>query len=96
MATQQPQTALRIIINGRVQGVGFRYATVDEASRLGLTGWVRNTRDGRVEIVVQGPQATVQRLLSWCHRGPLGARVMTVEQSELPVDERLAGFRIVH
>ena len=96
MATQQLQTALRIIISGQVQGVGFRYATVDEARRLGVIGWVRNTRDGRVEIVAQGPHPAVHRLLAWCQSGPPGARVANVEQSELPLNETLEGFRIAY
>lgn len=73
-----------LIIRGLVQGVGFRYATVIEASRLGLSGWVRNRRDGSVEVVACGPDANVTALISWAHRGPPSARVDHVEVEAWP------------
>lgn len=69
----------RLLVQGRVQGVGFRYATADEAARLGLTGWVRNRRDGTVEAVVSGPESAVLAMIAWAHRGPPAARVTAVE-----------------
>jgi acylphosphatase len=71
--------ARRLSIHGRVQGVGFRYALMDEASRLGLAGWVRNRRDGTVEAVVSGSAAAVQTLVRWAHRGPPSACVSGVD-----------------
>lgn len=71
-----PTLHLRIV--GMVQGVGYRYALQDEASRLGLTGWVRNRRDGSVEAVVQGSQEAVDALAAWARRGPPAARVSNV------------------
>ena len=71
--------ALHFAIRGRVQGVGFRYAMITEASRLGLTGWVRNRRDGSVEAMVAGPPDAVQHLLDWSRRGPPAAIVHSVD-----------------
>jgi acylphosphatase len=57
-------------IHGRVQGVGYRWSLVVEATRLGLRGWVRNRRDGSVEALVSGSLEAVDALLVWAHRGP--------------------------
>jgi acylphosphatase len=62
-------------IHGRVQGVGYRWSLVAEATRLGLSGWVRNRRDGSVEALVSGSFEAVDALLVWAHRGPSMARV---------------------
>ena len=69
-------------ISGRVQGVGFRYSLQREAARLGLTGWVRNRRDGSVEATIQGPQDAVEKVIEWAHRGPSSARVTDVQVKE--------------
>jgi acylphosphatase len=69
-------------IRGKVQGVFFRESTRLEASRLGLTGWVRNRDDGSVEAVAEGEQATLEEFIRWCHRGPQAARVTDVERTE--------------
>jgi acylphosphatase len=61
-----------------VQGVGYRYSLQHEAARRGLTGWVRNRRDGSVEAVVQGSQDAVDALTAWARRGPPAARVTDV------------------
>jgi acylphosphatase len=66
-------------IHGGVQGVGFRYATLVEASRLDLRGWVRNRFDESVEVVAEGPRDRLERLVSWCRIGPRMARVTSVE-----------------
>ncbi|MFN3751587.1 MAG: acylphosphatase [Thiobacillus sp.] len=68
-------------IHGRVQGVGFRVSMRLEAERLGVSGWVRNTADGKVEAVVQGPAEAVDALIAWAHQGPPLARVERVEVS---------------
>ena len=70
---------LRVIISGRVQGVGFRYWTLDEATRRGLDGWVRNLTDGRVEAVFAGAAVEVDDMVAACHKGPRFARVESVE-----------------
>ena len=68
-----------VYITGRVQGVGFRYATQRQAQNLGLTGWVRNLHDGRVEAAFEGDRETVQTMVGWCHTGPTFAKVEKVE-----------------
>ncbi len=82
--------AKRLIIFGRVQGVGFRETMRYRAEELGAVGWVRNRGDGSVEALVGGDVATVQRLITWAQHGPPGARVERVEVEDLPVSA-LAG-----
>lgn len=86
----------RILVSGRVQGVGFRFATVRVAERLGLRGWVRNTADGRVEIVAEGDPESVRQLASWCRSGPPGARVTEVSETEVASGEPLDKFHIAY
>lgn len=77
--------ARRFLITGRVQGVGFRYFTQDVASREGVTGWVRNLPDGRVEVLAEGESEAVTRIERAIRQGPRGARVDTVfADSETP------------
>ncbi len=80
------QTGKAIVarVTGVVQGVGFRYATVHEARRLGITGWVRNTDDGSVEVFAEGVPETVAALTAWLHRGPPGAFVRNVSVADRP------------
>lgn len=70
---------LQLSIVGGVQGVGYRDAMCREANRLGVRGWVRNRRDGSVEVLVQGKRAAVDALVAWARRGPPAARVAHVE-----------------
>jgi acylphosphatase len=83
---------MRIVVSGRVQGVGFRYATVTEARRLGLVGWARNAPDGSVEILADGDATAVGKLIAWCRQGPPSARVATVHHTEAPRDQPLGEF----
>lgn len=85
---------MRIVTSGLVQGVGFRYATVREASRLGLVGWVRNRTDGSVEILAEGEPSRVEDLLSWCRHGPPGARVTDVRHHAVEPVEAFTDFGI--
>ena len=79
-----------VLLAGQVQGVGFRYATADEAERLGLTGWVRNLDNGQVEAVFEGEAAAVDAMLEWCQAGPPGSWVRDVKVRR---DEPPEGFR---
>ena len=74
-------TALHLTVGGRVQGVGFRAWTVREAAGLGLDGWVRNRRDGTVEILAAGDPTAVRALVERCHSGPPLARVDSVVEA---------------
>jgi acylphosphatase len=82
---RRPETAgavrVRAVVAGRVQGVWFRESCRREADRLGVTGWVTNRADGRVEIEAEGDRAAVDALVAWAHRGPPRATVerVTVE-----------------
>ena len=69
----------RLVIHGRVQGVGFRASLAWEAHAQGVTGWVRNRRDGTVEAMVCGSDEAVAAMIAWARRGPPGARVDRVE-----------------
>lgn len=68
-----------VTINGRVQGIFFRAYTQEHASRWGVTGWVRNRRDGKVEVVFEGEENKVKKMIDWCRKGPPGAHVTDVE-----------------
>jgi acylphosphatase len=95
----QSQTGLRrahVFISGRVQGVSFRWYTVHMAQNLGLTGWVRNMHDGRVEAVFEGPEEAVRQAVTWCHHGERPARVEDVDVSyETPTGE-FKSFRVTY
>jgi len=73
--------AVRLRIEGRVQGVGFRWWTQRQARALGLRGWVRNRSDGAVEALAIGEPAALEAFLAACGEGPAGAAVRSVEQS---------------
>jgi acylphosphatase len=81
-------------IVGRVQGVGFRYATFDEARRRHLNGWVRNLDSGEVEAVFEGPRPSVESMLRWCAEGPTGAFVRDVKVDWDEPVENLGEFDI--
>lgn len=71
--------SVEIVVRGRVQGVGFRYSTVDEARAIGVRGWVRNEPDGSVRIAAAGTPDQIEALKRWCGHGPARARVDDVE-----------------
>ena len=82
----------RLMIRGRVQGVGFRYAFADEAQARGLAGWVRNRRDGSVEAMISGSGDDVEAMIAWARRGPPAASVSSVQVS--PAEGAFTGFDI--
>ena len=84
--------ALRLVIRGRVQGVGYRDAAVQSAFISNVAGWVRNRNDGTVEAFVQGAPEAVARYLEWARHGPPLARVATVDVVDAEPDESLRDF----
>jgi len=93
-------TIRRVVVRGRVQGVGYRAWTEDTAILNGLDGWVRNRRDGSVEAVFAGPTEAVNGMIDACRRGPDSARVDTVDvhaagPSELAMRSGDDGFSVL-
>jgi acylphosphatase len=86
--------ARRYVIAGRVQGVGFRYYTEDVAQREGVSGYVRNLSDGRVEALIEGDAEALGRVEVALWRGPRGSRVDHIEIEETTPSGHLTGFRI--
>lgn len=86
--------ARQIRVSGRVQGVGYRASLQHEASRRGVSGWVRNRSDGTVEALLQGPQAAVEAVIAWARRGPPGARVEDLDDSAAEPDAAHARFAL--
>jgi acylphosphatase len=86
-------TRRRIVVHGRVQGVGFRFAVARRAEARGLAGWVRNRPDGSVEAVFEGEAEAVEALVRFCREGPRGSVVARAEVVEEP-PEGLARFEI--
>ena len=86
---------VKLIIQGRVQGVWFRDSTRREAMGLGVNGWVKNRRDGSVEVLAEGPEERVKQLVTWCHHGPSYARVTDVHQTKEAGQGEFDSFDIV-
>ncbi len=87
-------TRVHLLISGLVQGVCFRACTEEEANRLGLTGWVRNTPDGKVEAVFEGEKNRVEEMVAWCRHGPPAARVKEVKRESAPYKGNIPDFRV--
>lgn len=83
-----------MVVSGEVQGVWYRASTETEATRLGLTGYVRNLPDGRVEVVAEGAQEQLDQLELWCHQGPPRARVQSVELHVQEATGEFVGFSV--
>lgn len=88
------QQQRHLLVEGHVQGVSFRAYTQKKASELGLEGFVRNLTDGRVEMVVEGPEEQVQQLEDWCWKGSPAAKVSLVRAEVRPVSGGFSGFVI--
>jgi acylphosphatase len=86
-------TAIRLIITGMVQGVGYRAAFADKAIALSLDGWVRNRHDGSVEALIAGKQQALQDIIGWAAKGPPDARVDDVALTRESLS-LAPGFRI--
>lgn len=83
----------RVVVQGRVQGVFFRDTVQRKARQRGVNGWVANRADGTVEAVFEGDPEAVERLVAFCHGGPRGAQVDSVEVFDEPL-ENVVGFAV--
>jgi len=83
-----------LVIHGLVQGVNFRYSTQQKALELGLKGWVRNKKDGTVELVVEGEDKVLEEFLDWCKIGPEMARVSKIDMNQVSKLTNLTDFTI--
>jgi acylphosphatase len=87
-------TRVTVVIRGRVQGVAFRYYTRHRALELGVTGWVRNLPDGRVEGLFEGDATAVEGLVEWCHSGPPSAQVECLDVTDGAYSGEFSTFMI--
>lgn len=85
--------AVRVVVEGRVQGVGYRAWVNREAQARGLKGWVRNRADGSVEAVFGGDEGPVRQMIEACRSGPIAAKVRVLTESQAP-EEQWPGFEI--
>ena len=91
------EKAYKVIVSGRVTGIGFRVCAMDFASSIpGLKGYIMNLSRGEVEAFVQGPPEAVGRMIDWLRVGPPGARVDNFEIFEVPADHSAGPFTIKH
>ena len=86
---------VHIYISGFVQGVFFRANSVRNAKLLGVTGWVKNLPDGRVEIMAEGNERIIDQMIEWCKKGPRGAKVENIHIENLPYNGEFNDF-IIH
>ncbi|MEE2767170.1 MAG: acylphosphatase [Pseudomonadota bacterium] len=86
---------VHVLVGGKVQGVCFRVSAREQAIKLAVQGFVRNLPDGRVEIIAQGMQTSVDRFVEWCEEGPEHARVDDLQVEKQVVGEEFQGFWIV-
>jgi len=91
---EEKYKAFEIKVEGRVQGVGFRYSAIRTARSLNLTGWVRNEYDGSVSLFCEGPQDAVNRFIQWCRKGPPGSHVVHMDIIPRTYQKRYSNFGI--
>ena len=90
----QTKKAYQLSIQGRVQGVGFRYSAIRAADRYGVTGWVRNESDGSVSAFCAGTKEATDNFIAWCRRGPSTAYITRVDVQEVPYRGRYSSFSV--
>lgn len=88
-------TGCHCLINGHVQGVGYRMAAKQQAESLGLAGWVRNRADRRVEMWLEGDAQAIEKMLDWAHQGPRFAGVTDIDTRYQDATGRYRGFEII-
>ena len=84
-----------VFVSGYVQGVFYRHSMSQVARGAGVTGWVRNLADGRVEAVLEGDETDVQKVVAWCHSGPPHATVQDVDVAWEPASREFSGFSTI-
>lgn len=90
----EDRTRVHVFVNGDLQGIDFRHEVAGKARELGVTGWVKNLSDGRVEAVLEGPRDEVYRVVGLCRAGPRGAKVANVQvDREPPKNEKTFKIR---
>jgi acylphosphatase len=94
MEASQKKARVHLKVSGRVQGVYFRASTVEQARRLGLSGWVMNCPDSSVEVVAEGEIEQLEKLTHWCRTGPPGAQVKEVRAQWEASKEEFQSFHI--
>jgi acylphosphatase len=92
--SENKQYRLHAYISGRVQGVGFRFHILQAAKEHNLMGWVRNLRDGRVEVTAEGDHESLNRLLAALHNGPVSAEVEQVDYAFNDAEREFSQFRV--
>jgi acylphosphatase len=90
------KTRAHVLVTGKVQGVYYRSGAKDFADSLGLTGWVRNNHDGRVEAVFEGEDVAVKKMVDWCWSGSPSSRVMNVEVIWEEPNEEFVNFSVTY
>lgn len=88
------QERIRVVVSGRVQGVFYRASTQEEATAIGVTGWVRNLDNGDVEFEAQGTPDQLQQLLQWAQRGPARALVTSLSHEACPLQQHEHRFEV--
>ena len=88
------KSKVQVIISGKVQGVWFRANTKNKAEQLGITGWVRNTNDGKVEALFEGEDDNIKEMIEWCKHGPTMAKVTDVRVKRNPDQDECNSFSI--
>ena len=85
---------MHLIVEGRVHGVGFRFTTRDKGKILGLTGWVKNNPDGSVEVLAEGEEENLSKLLEFCRNGPSMAHVVDIKINWSDCEDEFDSFSI--
>jgi acylphosphatase len=93
-ASQLSPSRLHAFVEGRVQGVGFRAFVIDCAARLDLVGWVRNTWQGEVEVVAEGPRQDLESLVDMLRKGPPSSFVTQIRKEWLPYSGEFSQFQV--
>lgn len=94
MHEQAARRQIHLFVSGRVQGVGFRYFVYETAEREGISGWVRNLPDGRVEIVAQGTVLALEAFVRAVQKGPPSSHVESLAKQQEPLSRPFPDFRV--